>query len=280
MGTPWADEENVRLVNDYFDMLCDERAAKPYSKADHLRALTLMLSRRRTRPAIEKKHHNVSAIMLELGFPYIDGYKPLRNYQESLREAVVAKLASDRTLETLLDEEAGHPIAAAPVDDILACLDDPPEEDARGGKRRQVAIRPLAGVNYLERESRNQALGKAGEEFVVQFERARLVREGRADLAERVEHSAVERGDGLGFDIRSFDGDGADRFIEAKTTTYPKHTPFYVSHYEVEVSRLHEVRWHLYRVFQFRSSPRLFMLRGAIETTCVLRPAAFTARAR
>lgn len=280
MSTPWAHEENMHLVADYFAMLGEERARIAYSKAGHLRALTAMLSRRRTRPAIEKKHQNVSAIMLELGFPYIDGYKPLSNYQAGLREAVVAKLESDRTLRKVLDDEAGHPVAAAPVDDILACLDSPPEAGAKRGKRRLATPHPFLGVNYLERESRNQALGRAGEEFVVQFEQARLGREGRADLAKRVEHSAVECGDGLGFDVRSFDSDGAERLIEAKTTTYPKYTPFYISLNETEVSRMQSARWHLYRVFDFRSSPRFFVLRGAIETTCVLTPATFTARTR
>lgn len=36
--------------------------------------------------AIEFKHANISAILIEIGFPYLDGYKPRGNYQELLRK--------------------------------------------------------------------------------------------------------------------------------------------------------------------------------------------------
>jgi len=52
---------------------------------------------------------------------------------------------------------------------------------------------------------------------------------GNDKLAERIEHIALTEGDGIGYDIRSFERDGSDRFIEVKTTAYGKQTPFFVS---------------------------------------------------
>ena len=133
-------------------------------------------------------------------------------------------------------------------------------------------------INYLEREARNHALGAAGEEFVLRFERARLLAAGRDSLADRIEHISTTRGDGEGFDIRSFQTSGQDRLIEVKTTKYGRETPFYVSRNEVHMSEVLAPRYHLYRLFQFRDAPRLFTLAGALSETCALRAESYVAR--
>jgi hypothetical protein len=132
--------------------------------------------------------------------------------------------------------------------------------------------------NCLEREARNRSLGMAGEEFVLNFERARLTKERRDDLAGRVEHVAKTKGDGEGFDVLSFDRRGVERLIEVKTTRYGRESPFYVSRNEVIVSQEQRERYFLYRVFEFRQSPKLFSLQGAFPDICVLDPASFVAR--
>ena len=52
----------------------------------------------RSDPSIERKHQNISAVLLEMGLPFIDGYKPLRNYQRPLLPAVVAEAVAARPL--------------------------------------------------------------------------------------------------------------------------------------------------------------------------------------
>lgn len=81
-----------------------------------------------------------------------------------------------------------------------------------------------------------------------------------------------------GFDIRSFEQDGRDRFIEAKTTKYGKNTPFFVTPNELRFSRENASSYYLYRLFRFRSTPRLFALHGHVEKRCVLAPFGFVAR--
>ncbi|WP_413766517.1 DUF3883 domain-containing protein, partial [Vibrio vulnificus] len=89
------------------------------------------------------------------------------------------------------------------------------------------AIYNPGGINYLEREARNQSLGEAGEQFVLNFERARLIKAGKDSLADRIEQVSVTVGPSAGFDVRSFEENGTDRYIEAKTTKYGKNTPFF-----------------------------------------------------
>jgi hypothetical protein len=85
------------------------------------------------------------------------------------------------------------------------------------------------------------------------------------------------QGDGLGYDILSFDPDGSRRFIEVKTTAFGERTPFFVSANEVRFTRSQPEEFRLYRLFDFRQMPRLFELAGPIESHCALDPATYRA---
>ena len=135
-------------------------------------------------------------------------------------------------------------------------------------------------MNYLAREARNKSLGDAGEQFVLRFEQARLVKAGQERLATKIEHVAQTKGDAEGYDILSYEESGRERLIEVKTTGLGVKTPFFVSRNEVATSREQLDRYHLYRVFDFRTSPRLFYLKGALDATCRLDPYQYSATAR
>jgi len=144
--------------------------------------------------------------------------------------------------------------------------------------RRVLHLLPvLSQRDYLAREARSQSLGRAGEEFVVHYERWRLIQSGHERLADRIEHTANERGDGAGYDVLSFEVDGRERFIEVKTTAYAKDTPFFISDGELSFANSHELEFRLYRVFEFRRLPRLFELRGRPDGHCRLDPITFRA---
>ncbi len=126
-------------------------------------------------------------------------------------------------------------------------------------------------------EARNASLGAAGEEFVLDVEHRRLWEAGCRPYAERIEHVSKTQGDGLGYDIRSFDVDGRDRLIEVKTTALGVLTPFYATPREVAVSEERQVDYHLYRVFKFRDNPKIFSLTGSLRTSVRLEPSQFKA---
>jgi Domain of unknown function (DUF3883) len=134
--------------------------------------------------------------------------------------------------------------------------------------------------NYLEIESRNRALGLAGEKLVLEFEHKRLWQAGRKDLANRIEHVADSKGDYLGFDIISFEANERERLIEVKTTRFGAMTPFFASKNEVEVSETKENEYQLYRLFNFASQPKLFTLPGSLRNTCSLDPTQYAALPR
>jgi len=277
----WSREEVEATVSDYFAMLEAELRGRSYSKTEHRRRLLPNLHGRSVQ-SVEFKHANISAILIDLGFPYIAGYKPRSNYQRLLYEVVADRLASDGRLVQLAADDVEATATLPSVDDILGVLTAPPARAERSSRERRTPAGAVGllkrSINYLERESRNRALGLVGEQFVIRFEQARLIHAGREALAARIEHVSRTRGDGDGYDILSYEESGKERLVEVKTTKYGRETPFFVSQNEVEVSgRLNE-QYHIYRVFDFRSKGRLFMLHGAIADTCQLEPVSYAAR--
>jgi hypothetical protein len=115
---------------------------------------------------------------------------------------------------------------------------------------------------------------------VLSYERERLIRAGKEALAGRIEHTAKVRGDSEGYDVLSYEESGRERLIEVKTTKYGGETPFYVSRNEVAVSKRKADKYQVYRLFNFRESPRLYTLPGAIESSCALSPTTFLASPR
>lgn len=81
----------------------------------------------------------------------------------------------------------------------------------------------------------------------------------------------------MGYDILSFEKDGSERFIEVKTTAFGERTPFFVSANEMRFAQSEPDRFRLYRLFNFRATPRLFELIGPIDQHCSLDPMTYRA---
>lgn len=279
MSDHWSHEEVEATVSDYFEMLAMELRGEPFNKAEHNRNLQNLLNDR-SEGAVEKKHQNISAVLIELGYPYIDGYKPLGNYQELLYRVVEERLLGAAGLHQAAAAAVEQKIETPPMlSDVLAILVNPPSREQDKPKLYDHApqVRGPARRNYLEMESRNQTLGLAGEKLVLEFEHKRLWQAGKKDLANRIEHVADTAGDHLGFDIKSYEIDGSDRLIEVKTTRFGALTPFFASKNEVEVSTAREAEYQLYRLFKFTEQPKLFVLPGSLRKTCSLDPIQFSA---
>lgn len=279
MGNDWSHEEVEATVTDYFDMLNKELHGQSYNKTTHRRRLASLLNMR-SDGAIERKHQNISAVLIKLGFRFIDGYKPLPNYQQLLYDIVSSHLNSSQRLIDIVRTQADQPAEIQVVDNILEASVEPPsykhiEQKNYIREKRDLAVRQR--VDYLAREAGNRSLGMAGEKFVIDFEKARLIHSGKGNLASKVEHISVTQGDSVGFDVLSFDITGNERFIEVKTTAYGVYTPFYVTGNELAISYKVASQYHLYRVFQFRSKARFFVKQGPLGQSFNLEPSQYIA---
>ena len=283
MAEDWSLEEVSATVADYFVMLNHEIRGESYNKKEHNRLLQKLL-RGRSAGAIEFKHANISAVLREEGYPFIDGYKPRSNYQEMLRDVVLERLDQDRALIATVQLFAEAPVpvvpSVRPLEEVLVAAPTRDPSNARVYEPKDRGRAPVRGVNYLEREARNASLGAAGEVFVLEVEDRRLREAGKSKLAAKIEHVSVSQGDGLGYDIVSFETDGRERFIEVKTTSFGSRTPFFASRSEVAVSEKLAEQYQLYRVFKFRDSPKVFTLGGSLRISCALDPIQYRASLR
>lgn len=75
MNEDWSQKEVELIVATYFNMLALEIGQKPYNKTSFRQALHPMLNKR-SEGSIEFKHQNISAVLANMGLPFIKGYKP------------------------------------------------------------------------------------------------------------------------------------------------------------------------------------------------------------
>ena len=282
-GDSWSPQEVEATVADYLAMLTLQLSGQAYNKTEHRRNLRAKLQGR-SDGAIERKHQNISAILMELGYPTISGYKPLSNYQRLLFDVIASRLEKISALDDVAAAAVEHPAVAPSFPEFADIVVNAPARSEAPTVQRQdlpedVSPLELRAIkrDYVEREARNRSLGTAGELLVVQLERWRLASAGLDQLAAKVIHVAQEIGDGPGFDVLSFRPNGAERYIEVKTTSFGRDTPFFVTQRELEVSVRSHDRYSLFRVFDFRRQPRIFELPGKIADHCWLHPQTFRA---
>lgn len=275
-GSGWSASENEATVACYFSMLALEAANEPYNKKQHNRELQPKLLGR-SLASIEFKHQNISAILVEAGLPYVQGYKPAIHYQDGLRDAVLRHISQNLRqvldIGDLVDQRVmpGHKR-------YKGVLVDPPRMEmlAQPDRRLRVAKK----IDFSARDQRNRLLGRNGEDWVLGYERQRLNEAARHELADSIRWVAEVDGDGAGYDIRSYETNGSERFIEVKTTSGGIATPFMLSSNEVDFSDEYPQQFFLYRVFNFVRDPHLYILNGSLRNLLHLEAVEYRARVK
>lgn len=259
-GTPWDDDDLDAIVADYFVMLADDLARRPYVKSKHSAALMKKIDR--SHRSVEFKHQNISAVLEALGMPWIPGYVPKNNYQNAIFDAIDRYLTHHpASLEIPIVFQSTNALPATFVPaPTRAERDQPP--------RLQRLVRKFDPV---QRDHKNRALGRAGEAFVFEMERQRLTSLAGTALAQKVRWVADEDGDGAGYDIYSYNADGSDRLIEVKTTNGAAQTPFFLTRNERDLATERPDNWLIYRVHLFAKQPQVFTLLPPLENVVNLR---------
>mgnify|MGYP001085231156 CR=1 FL=1 len=168
-------------------------------------------------------------------------------------------------------------------ENILTIFNEPNDEmsivepkNVTGFSDKSDSLRNRAVLRQVNND-RNAIIGLKGEIFVLKYEISQLQKDDRPHLAQQVEHVAVTRGDGLGYDILSFDKDGNEKHIEVKTTQGTMNTPFFITRNEYQYSKSSPSNYFLYRVFNLNHKPQFFVLRGNLEDLVKLEPTAYLA---
>jgi len=255
-------------------MLADDIAGRSYNKAEHRRALQPLLDDR-SEGSIEFKHQNISAVLKGLGEIWITGYKPAFNFQMALVDAVARWLASHPAWTARPPEarsarslQEAAPIWTGPPPTLS---NQPPPQEL------EQMLHIARKFDVAGRDERNRALGRAGEERVMEHEMTSLRIAGRDDLSRKVRWVSEEGGDGAGYDIASFDAGGRPRLIEVKTTNGWERTPFHITRNELAVADERRSEWRLFRLWDFSREPKAFELHPPLDAHVSLTALTFQA---
>ena len=126
-------------------------------------------------------------------------------------------------------------------------------------------------INHIQNNQENKRIGDLGEIWVYKYEKNFLETNGKKRLAEKVEHVAKYKGDGLGYDILSYELDGKPKYIEVKTTKGNKNSTFFVSRNELEKSIIENENYFLYRVYEYDEElekGKLLKINGELTSIC------------
>lgn len=267
MADEWSNMEVEVIVQDYFSMLAEEIAGRPYNKAAHRRSILPLLTNR-SEASIEFKHQNISAVLAKLGEPFINGYKPAWNYQKLLEEVVLDHLTNHPQVEDIFKLFADSaPVILASSLAFENIVEEMPMSQPIVHEAGLVYRNPVK-TNYIELEQSNRRIGKSGEEIVFEYEQWRLIKASKESLASKIEWVSQTKGDGLGFDILSRNTNGTDRYIEVKSTKLTKEAPIYFSKNEYEFSIAKKSNYYLYRVFNLKHDPKMFIAQGTFDDVC------------
>ena len=126
--------------------------------------------------------------------------------------------------------------------------------------------------DYIETNKANKTLGVEGELFVLEYEKE-CVKKYNLPLAKCVRHISVDEGDGLGYDILSYDSQGNEIYIEVKTTEGGEKTSFYITANELLKSEQEKEKYFLYRVYNFDKDKKIGNIsvrRGSLKDLCIM----------
>mgnify|MGYP001347847601 CR=1 FL=1 len=121
---------------------------------------------------------------------------------------------------------------------------------------------------------RNRAVGTAGEIWVLEEEKKVLEEQGKRELAANVKHVALTD-PSAGYDIKSFENDGTEKYIEVKTTFGDKNRPFPITANEVEVSKKLKDKYWIYRIHSVKlkkGQVSMYKLQGPVDEQFELTP--------
>lgn len=127
-------------------------------------------------------------------------------------------------------------------------------------------------IDYMEREKRLKQIGELGEQFIFSQEREK-VKQYHLPSNKKVAWVSRDKGDGLGFDILSYDAEGNEMYIEVKTTLGTEDSSFFISANELEKSKLYAENYYLYRVYEFdmkNVQGKYSVRKGSLEDLCLV----------
>lgn len=125
--------------------------------------------------------------------------------------------------------------------------------------------------DYIKESIKNANIGERGEKLVFEHEKNKLkaaIKDGKVVPDDYPKWVSLDD-DSAGYDILSYDVDAMQpMYIEVKTTTGSKYTPFYMSAGEIDFSKKNASQYHLLRIYNIKNAvAEYYELMGDISTS-------------
>lgn len=169
-------------------------------------------------------------------------------------------------LEAIVTEEV-----TSTSEEIPALTETDPPTSIKSKSLKKGEFKGVS-IDFEKKHKRDSALGRLGEELILDFERKRFAE--KSDIQNKIQKVP----DGKGYDILSFESPKREIYIEVKTTHCSKNEPFYISHREVEFMRKNKENYVLYRVYNYKHSSKtakFYRISGEALDKMVLTPISF-----
>jgi len=131
------------------------------------------------------------------------------------------------------------------------------------GKVKRLRRAKLTPEQLLDIKRRCEENGYLGEEHVLNYERRRLRAKGKNRLASRIRWVSKESVS-EGFDILSFELNGAERWIEVKASAQRSRI-FEMSENEWQTAKSGRSKYYIYRVTEVRTKPNVKIYRDPVQ---------------
>ena len=135
--------------------------------------------------------------------------------------------------------------------------------------RIEVPVLKGTILNHTENDKENKRIGDLGELLVLEFEQERLK---NMNIMKNPIHMSKSKGDGLGYDILSYNEFEEKIYIEVKTTRKAINQPFYLTKNELECSKIVGNKYFIYRLYDFddkENKAKYFVHVGDLSNICI-----------
>jgi hypothetical protein len=269
LESDWTLRECEITADAYFQCLRAKLSGERFNRRDSISRAAERMPQR-TFGEVDSKFQHIDAVLHEAELPRL-GNAIASNIQMLLRLVVLDPLAPRIAVFSKIvpkpskNSDGNHFVPIPAIDSRLL--------DSERGPSSLNATK----IDLAKREAANREVDRSGEEWVVALEKDRLRDAGRGELADKVRWVAHETGDGLGYDIDSFEIDGSQLLIEVKWTNQGETAPFFVSEKEWAVSEYRGSAYRIYRVFNLSDSPKVYVIPGPFSRTLNMRPTNYIA---
>jgi len=115
---------------------------------------------------------------------------------------------------------------------------------------QKINIVPIKNINWKSINDLKHDIGLLGEEVVLEYEKNKLAILKLHEYLPRIEQVSKTIGDGLGYDIKSFDKYGNQIYIEVKSTTRGMNRDIIFTKNELEQMKVLGNYYMLYRIYE------------------------------